>query len=145
MDVLEHLIQEHRKAEQLIARLEKAKTRDERAPVLAELGDALATHMEVEERRVYPLIEEHLGENRAVEAETEHDKARDGLSRLTELIDQSAFAAALTEFKGDLAHHVTEEETSLFPSLRKQASGEIAALGDSDDVEEDVKDEVAAE
>src|SRR5204863_12924 len=81
------------KAEQLVARLETTKTRAERQPVVAELGHALATHMEVEERRVYPMIEEHLGEDKATGAEAEHDKARDGLAKLTEGIDQPAFGA----------------------------------------------------
>ena len=142
MDVLDHLIGEHRKAEQLVARLETTKTRAERQPVVAELGHALATHMEVEERRVYPMIEEHLGEDKATGAEAEHDKARDGLAKLTEVIDQPAFGAALGEFKGNLAHHVTEEETNLFPALRTRASSEIAALGDAEEVEEEVQEEV---
>ena len=115
MDVLDHLIGEHRKAEQLVARLETTKTRAERQPVVAELGHALAMHMEVEERRVYPMIEEHLGEDKATGAEAEHDKARDGLAKLTEVIDQPAFAAALGEFKGDLAHHVTKKRPTSFP------------------------------
>jgi len=142
MDVLDHLIGEHRTAEELVARLETTKTRAERQPVVAELGHALAMHMEVEERRVYPMIEEHLGEDKATGAEAEHDKARDGLAKLTEVIDQPAFAAALGEFKGNLARHVTEEETNLFPALRTRAGSEIAALGDAEEVEEEVTEEV---
>jgi hypothetical protein len=94
---------------------------------------------------VYPLIEEYLGEGKAAEADAEHDKARDGLAKLNELVGQPAFATALTAFKSDLAHHVTEEETNLFPSLRTRASSEIAALGDAEEVEEEVKEEVDAE
>ena len=49
MDVLEHLIDEHRQAEQLIAPLAASQPGLTRASVFAELLDALDLHMEVEE------------------------------------------------------------------------------------------------
>ena len=82
MDVLDHLIEEHRKAEQLIATLETTEPGSTRASVLAELSDALDLHMEVEERDVYPLVQEHLGSAKSDEAEKEHNEARDLLAQL---------------------------------------------------------------
>ena len=52
MDVLEHLEEEHRKVEQMIARLEASSSADERRSILADLGDSLSTHMAVEEERM---------------------------------------------------------------------------------------------
>ena len=66
MDVLEHLVEEHRKVERLIAKLEATSVPNERRSIMAELGDSLATHMAVEEERVYPIIDEVLGRCPAV-------------------------------------------------------------------------------
>jgi len=145
MDVLEHLEQEHRKVEQMIAQLEATNTAKERASILADLGDSLATHMAVEEERVYPIVEQALGSDKAREAEKEHDSARDDVAAMTEQISAGSFAAALAKFKQGISHHVQEEEQEIFPQLRKKAAGEIAALGVPEEVEQDVKEELGSD
>src|SRR5205814_5684311 len=99
MDVLEHLEEEHRKVERMIAELESTTDVAERDPILADLGDALATHINVEEERVYPIVEERLGADKAREAQREHDIASDDLSQLVDQADGSGFASALAKFK----------------------------------------------
>ena len=143
MDVLEHLEQEHRKVEKMIAQLEQSRSADERTPILADLGDALATHMAVEEERVYPIVQQALGSDKAREAQREHDTSRDDVAAMVEEVESDSFAAALAKFKKGISHHVEEEEQEIFPQLRQKASGEIAALGDHEDVEEDVKEELS--
>ena len=145
MDVLEHLEEEHRKVEQMIARLEASSSADERRSILADLGDSLSTHMAVEEERVYPIVEERLGTDKAREAQREHDTARNDLAKMTADVDSNGFAAALAKFKEGISHHVTEEEGELFPQLRREAGDEIAALGEAHDVEDDVKEELGNE
>ena len=145
MDVLDHLQEEHRKVEKMIASLEATTHAQEREPILADLGDALATHMAVEEERVYPIVEERLGSEKAGEAQKEHDTARDDLAAVVEQVDKGGFAAALARFKTDIGHHVTEEETEIFPQLRRDATDEIAALGDPYQVEEEVEEDLADE
>jgi hypothetical protein len=51
-DVLDHLIEEHRKVEQMLARLKETDEGSEREQLLAELKDTLKTHNAVEERFV---------------------------------------------------------------------------------------------
>lgn len=145
MNVLDHLIEEHRKAEQLIATLERSDPGTTRASVLAELSDALDLHMEVEERDVYPIVEEHLGETKANEAENEHNEARDLLSRLADGLDDDTFEAMVESLKSAIQHHVTEEEGEIFPALRERAADEIAALGDAEAVEAEVDQEMSEE
>jgi len=142
MDVLTHLEEEHRKVEKMIAQLEQSRSADERSPILADLGDSLATHMAVEEERVYPIVEEALGSDKAREAQKEHDTSRDDVAAMVEQIGSETFAAALSKFKQGISHHVQEEEQEIFPQLRQKAPDEIAALGDAEDVEEEVKEEV---
>jgi len=52
MDVLEHLEEEHRNVEEMIAQLESDSTSaEQRRSVLADLGDSLATHMATTSKR----------------------------------------------------------------------------------------------
>ena len=143
MDVLEHLEEEHRKVEKMIAQLEQSRTAEERTSILADLGDSLATHMAVEEERVYPIVEVALGADKAREARKEHDTSRDDVASMVEQIEADSFAAAVAKFKKGISHHVQEEEQEIFPELRQKASDEIAALGDPHDVEADVKEELS--
>ena len=145
MDVLQHLEEEHRKVEKMIADLESTSTAAEREPILADLGDALAKHMDVEEERVYPIVDERMGPEDSRRANAEHDTARDDLARLVDQADQAGFAAALARFKEDLGHHVTEEESYLFPNLRANASHDIADLGDPHKLEDEVQQELIDE
>ena len=143
MDVLAHLEEEHRKVEKMIARRESSSTgSDERRSVLAELGDSLATHMAVEEERVYPIVDEVLGSDKARDAQTEHDTSRDDMASMVDLVDSNDFLSALAQFKAGISHHVEEEEGEIFPQLRRDAGDQIAALGDADNVEDDVKEEL---
>jgi iron-sulfur cluster repair protein YtfE (RIC family) len=145
MDVLQHLEGEHRKVEQMIAMLESTQNVNERRKILADLGDSLATHMAVEEERVYPIVEEALGSDKAGEAQKEHDASRDDMAAMTDRIESDGFAAALAKFKEGIAHHVQEEEQEIFPQLRQKAAADIAALGDAEEVEDDVKEEVGSD
>jgi len=142
---LDHLEEEHRKVEAMIAELESSKTGEQRTSLLADLGDSLATHMAVEEERVYPIVQEALGSKEAREAETEHDTARDDMAKMVESVNSDSFLAALAKFKEGISHHVQEEEQEIFPQLRQKAQNEIAALGEAHAVEEDVKEELGSD
>jgi iron-sulfur cluster repair protein YtfE (RIC family) len=145
MDILEHLEQEHRKVEKMIAELESTRTIEQREPILADLGDSLSKHMDVEEERIYPIIDERIGASKAREAQKEHDTARDDVAQLVEQADSDGFAAALAQFKADINHHVSEEENELFPQLREKAADDIAALGDPEQLEDEVEEDLADE
>jgi iron-sulfur cluster repair protein YtfE (RIC family) len=145
MNVLEHLEEEHRKVEQLIADLAATHSASEREPILAELGDALAKHMDVEEERIYPIVDEFLGAEVARTAQHEHDTARADLQQLVEQSDRDQFAAVLGQFQEDIRLHVNEEERALFPLLRRRAGGALAALGDAHRLEDEVQQELIEE
>ena len=145
MDVLEHLEEEHRKVEKIIAELEATATAAEREPILAELGDALAKHMDVEEERLYPIVADSMDPEESRRANAEHDTAREDLVRLVDQADQAGFVDALARFKDDISRHVTEEETYIFPNLRANAAHEIAELGDAHKLEDEVQQELIEE
>jgi iron-sulfur cluster repair protein YtfE (RIC family) len=135
MDVLDELMQQHRNAEQLIDRLAGTDPGDERNSLVAELGDALTFHMEIEETNVYALVEDHLGEDVADEVEADHDAVRAAIELLTEDIDAVEFDSTLAQLRTALGKHVTREESTVFPQLRERAPDDVAALGVLDALE----------
>ena len=135
MDVLTHLTQEHRKVEAMLAVLADSEPGEEREDTVAELEDALRTHMLVEEQFVYPIVKDDLGTEEFVGASNEHELTRAGLEELRNLIDQPGFGGAVEALAGGLHHHVDEEENQIFPALRDTAAAKIDALGDPDQLE----------
>jgi iron-sulfur cluster repair protein YtfE (RIC family) len=134
MHVLDHLMEEHRKVEQMLARLKGTDAGDERTALLGELRSSLATHMAVEERFIYPLMAEVLDQETADDATDEHDLTRDGLAAAEERVEEGAFEAAIETLEAGIAHHVQEEEGELFPKLRRQADDRLARM-DPDELE----------
>lgn len=125
MHVLDHLTEEHRKAEKLLEQLAKSDAGPERNRLLDELDDALRTHMAVEELFLYPVACEVLDEDDVREANNEHSLARDGLQQMRELADEPGFGAAVEMVTAGIGHHVHEEESELFPELRERAGDRL--------------------
>jgi len=127
-DVLDHLIEEHRKVEQTLALLKGSEPGDERQRLFDELRSSLATHMAVEERFVYPLMAEHLGAEESDDATDEHELARAGLAEAAKRLEEGAFEAAVEILEAGIGHHVEEEETEQFPALREKAGAQLAEM-----------------
>jgi hemerythrin-like domain-containing protein len=118
---LEH---EHRDIENLLAHLEDASDAATQQPLVEELVAKLAAHMEVEETEVYPKLAE-LDVEAAEEADIEHELAREGVTKLLQLIGAPGFGAAVDMVRAGIAHHVEEEEREAFPLLRHAVGGGV--------------------
>ena len=140
MDVLDHLTEEHRKVELLIAQLKGTDPGDQRDRLVDDLIAALSTHMAVEERFLYPIVAEVGEDEMEHEGENEHDLAREGLAKLDALRKEPGFKAALDMVEAGIGHHVKDEEEEVFPTLREKAASRIAAL-DPDELEAEVDDD----
>ncbi|MEO8697476.1 MAG: hemerythrin domain-containing protein [Acidimicrobiales bacterium] len=126
MDVTKVLESDHRQVEDLFAKIEKAEGA-KRQPFIDELVTSLRAHMELEEKVVYPMMEPVTGHEDVQEGTTEHKLARKGLDDVVRLApDEPGFGAALDSVKAGITHHVKEEETEVFPKLRKSKNGEKA-------------------
>lgn len=134
MHVLDHLTEEHRKAEQLLERLAKSDEGPERDRLVNELDDALTVHMAVEEMFLYPVACAVLDAEDVEEATTEHSLAREGLRKLHALAAQPGFGAAVDMLTAGIGHHVREEESELFPELRAKAGPQLDDM-DPEDLE----------
>jgi hemerythrin-like domain-containing protein len=131
-DPIAILKRDHREAAAMLKQLAESKPSASRRKTNAKLVAALTLHMAIEEELVYPLIAQRIGKDEEQEAETEHTLARDGLSKMTELVDEGGYGAAVAMVTAGIKHHVKEEETELFPELkRKLDRDELAKLGDA--------------
>jgi hemerythrin superfamily protein len=122
MDPTRLLEADHRQVEALFDEIEKAEG-DERTPLLQELESSLKAHMELEETVLYPAMAPATGEEEVEEGNNEHELARKSLADMVALgPDAPGFGAAMEATKAGIAHHVEEEEQTVFPQLRKDGS-----------------------
>jgi len=125
------LKRDHREAEAMLKQLAASKPGATRRKTTEKLARALRLHMQIEERLIYPLIAERIGRDEEQEAETEHKLAREGLSKMEQLVDEGGYGAAVAMVTAGIKHHVKEEETDLFPQLKGQLErDELVKLGD---------------
>jgi hemerythrin superfamily protein len=126
MDVTKILEADHRKVEALFTAIEEAEGA-ERQPLVDELVTNLTAHMKLEEQVLYPVMAPATGEEAVEEANVEHQLGRKVLEDVVALApDDPGFGAALAALEGGISHHVEEEESEVFPTLRKDG-GEILA------------------
>jgi hemerythrin-like domain-containing protein len=120
IELLDQLETEHREVESLLERLQKAQDAETQASLVEQLVTAQLAHMELEESEVYPQLAD-LDDEAVAEALTEHGLAREGVTKLQELIGEPGFGAAVEMVRAGIAHHVEEEENEAFPLLRASA------------------------
>ena len=131
-DPIAMLKRDHRDAEAMLKSLAESKNPTAtRRKTTERLVAAMALHMEIEEKLVYPLVKARVGDEEEQEAVTEHKLAREGLATLQQLVDQPGFGAALASVTAGIKHHVKEEEREIFPELKSRLErSELAQLGD---------------
>jgi len=125
-DAISLLKADHREAEDLFAQYERAKEADkteEKYEIARKVCAALLIHMQVEESIFYPAARAALdeeGDDLLNEAEVEHNGAKDLIKQLGETqADDPMFDAKVKVLSEQIEHHVEEEETELFPKLKK--------------------------
>jgi hemerythrin superfamily protein len=128
-DVLSMLERDHRHVEQALDALAHAQDDGERERLVREVSKALSAHMQFEEEHVYPLLQQ-IDAELSEEGEVEHQLAREGLAKMTDFLSEPGFGAVVDMLAAGINHHVEEEESEVFPQLRKQVNAELlASLG----------------
>jgi hemerythrin-like domain-containing protein len=126
------LKRDHREVADMLKTLESSKPGARRRSTVDKLTASLELHMDIEEREVYPLVEQYVGEEEAEEATVEHGLARNGLRQLNELVDEPGFGAVVSMLTAGIKHHVKEEEQEVFPELKRKLDREqLRELGDT--------------
>src|SRR3954469_17760658 len=117
-DVIKLLEQDHREVEDLFSKAEST-SGAAKQQVVSKIASELTLHAEVEESIVYPAMRDAGLNDLVDEAEEEHQKVKDLVAQL-ELMNGSTVDVdpVLAELKGDVEHHVAEEESEAFPKFR---------------------------
>jgi hemerythrin-like domain-containing protein len=130
-DPIAMLKQDHREAATMLKELADSKPGATRRKTTEKLVAALKLHMAIEEQLLYPLVAQRIGRDEEEEAETEHKLAREGLAKMSQLVDEGGYGAAVAMVTAGIKHHVKEEETEIFPELKSKLDRtELADLGD---------------
>lgn len=130
-DPIAILKRDHKEAATMLKTLAASKPGARRRSTVAKLDKALTLHMKIEESIIYPKVAELVGRDDAKEAEIEHGLVRDGLAVLDKLVDEPGFGAEVAMLTAGVKHHVKEEETEVFPELKRKLDREtLARLGD---------------
>jgi iron-sulfur cluster repair protein YtfE (RIC family) len=121
MDATKLLEKQHRKVEAIFKKLEKGSS--EASALVEQLANDLAAHMAIEQDIFYPAVQS-VDRDLISESFEEHALAEVALKRLLATDPEAEeFKARVTALKELIEHHVKEEETEMFPKVRK-------ALGD---------------
>src|SRR4051812_32135206 len=125
------LKRDHQEVSKMLKQLAESNPGARRRQTVAKVTSALALHMQIEERLVYPLVAERVGQEEEHEAEIEHSLARESITKMNDLVDEDGFGAAVAMVTAGIKHHVKEEETQVFPQLKRNLDrDELAKLGD---------------
>jgi len=135
-DALALLMAEHREVKAMFQRYQQLADAggkgDERMLLASQICVALALHTQVEEEILYPAAREALTKDEDIvdEAYVEHAGAKTLIAQLkTMTSDQPLFDAKVKVLGEYIDHHVQEEESELFPKLRRSAL-DLEAMGE---------------
>jgi len=120
MDAIELLESQHREVEELFSEIEHAGEAATKEALFEELADKLAIHAAIEEHQFYPAVKAQRTEDILLEALEEHLGIKRVLADLLKTdADDETFDAKIKVLKETVSHHVEEEESDLFPKVRK--------------------------
>ncbi len=135
-DAIAVLKQDHRHVEQLFKQFERAGDGAHRAKrqLVDGMIEALSRHTGIEELVFYPAVRSEVtkAEAKVLESLEEHHVVKWLLHELEDLDARAErFEAKVTVLIENVRHHVREEETTLFPTVRKRITqSRLFELGD---------------
>jgi hemerythrin superfamily protein len=121
-DAIEMLKEQHREVETMFKKFEALgeSASKSKQGLFEQIADALAMHATIEERHFSPAVKAKRTEDILLEALEEHLGIKRVIADLMK-IDPSndTFDAKVKVLKEQVEHHVKEEESDLFPKVRK--------------------------
>ena len=124
-DALDLLTSDHREVEALFQRYESSSDPQEQTEIAHQVIHDLAVHGEIEELIFYPELRATVddGVELAEEAVHEHLEIKQTLNDLDAMTaSDDGFAEKMAELMAEVRHHVDEEESDIFPKIRKALS-----------------------
>jgi hemerythrin superfamily protein len=133
LDAIALLKADHRKAEGLFAKFEKAKDSRTKETLAKQICTELTVHATIEEEIFYPACAAAVEEDLRLEAYVEHDGAKVLISEIEQSsADDDFYDAKVKVLSEQIEHHVKEEEKrseGLFAQAR-DAGLDMDALGE---------------
>lgn len=130
-DAISLLTADHRQVESLYAQVGDGTTFHQ--PVIDEIVRLLSIHDAIEKQLLYPTLAERVegGASMADRSLTEHQRMEELLHRVDQRDNEPATTlAALRQTMDNVAEHVAEEESLIFPALRAALNAaELEDLG----------------
>ena len=133
-DAIQMLMDDHRAVEKLFDAFEQAEKNDldAKATLVRRACEELTVHAMIEEELLYPAAQEALDEDDrpdVEEAYVEHFLVKVLIDKFTKLrAGEAGFDATFKVMSEMVRHHIEEEESDLFPKLRKSGA-DLEALG----------------
>lgn len=120
-NAIEMLKQDHRKVEELFKKFEKARDDSEKQQLVEQITLELETHMRLEEEIFYPTVRMQLEDDDLMdEAVEEHHAAKSVMDELKDMEPGDEHYDAKVIVLGEqITHHVKEEESDMFPKVKK--------------------------
>jgi hemerythrin superfamily protein len=133
MDAITLLKQDHKTVEKLFRQFEKATQPAQQRKLARKVIQELSVHAAIEEMLFYPAVRDRApkAEDMVLEALEEHHVVKWVASELEDMKpDHERFKAKMAVLMESVRHHVKEEESELFPEVRKEIKRkELADLG----------------
>lgn len=120
-DAIAVLKEQHQEVKKLFGQFDKAKAEGRRAELCRQICMELKVHTQIEEELLYPQAHDEINDPELVdESLVEHRAAKELIAEIegTDPSDEM-FAARMQVLEEQIDHHVKEEETELFPKIRK--------------------------
>lgn len=123
-DAIDLLVADHEAADKLFKKYKKLVEADAPAPERAALAEKICldvkVHLQIEEEIFYPPLKGKIEDDMLDEAYVEHNGAKDLVKQITAMdADDELFDAKVTVLGEYIKHHVEEEHTEMFPTVRK--------------------------
>jgi hemerythrin superfamily protein len=129
-DPIQLLRADHRAVQNLFDQYDKARDGDRKRELAKEICSALKVHAQIEEEIFYPAARDALNDQDLIdEAAVEHATAKDLIAQIEQAQPgDDLYDAKVTVLGEYIKHRVKEEQTQIFPKLRKTKL-DLKALG----------------
>lgn len=126
-NIIELLKADHKEVKELLRKLTADQPTEDCDALFEKLYASVKRHARFEEEEVYPLLKKKEDtKDLALEAYEEHQQAMTLLEALNELDDEDDTCdAKMQVLSEDLNHHIKEEESELFPALKKAVTADV--------------------
>jgi hemerythrin superfamily protein len=132
-DAITLLMDDHKKVKKLFKDYEKLSKKEDvdgKVELANQICEELTIHSMIEEEIFYPAAREAIQDDDMMnEAVVEHATAKDLIAQIQEMDgDDPMYDAKVTVLGEYINHHVEEEETEMFPKVKK-AKMDLDSLG----------------